>query len=199
MESCLGGELWTILRDKGHFDDATTRFYTACVVEAFDYLHSRNIIYRDLKPENLLLDIQGYVKLVDFGFAKKLQNGRKTWTFCGTPEYVAPEVILNRGHDISADYWSLGVLMFELLTGNLNFEIFVTRRLIFFYDLGTPPFTGADPMRTYNIILKGIDAIEFPRNITRNATNLIKKLCRDNPTERLGYQRGGISEIQKHK
>lgn len=121
MESCLGGELWTILRDKGHFDDATTRFYTACVVEAFDYLHSRNIIYRDLKPENLLLDIQGYVKLVDFGFAKKLQNGRKTWTFCGTPEYVAPEVILNRGHDISADYWSLGVLMFELLTGNFLF------------------------------------------------------------------------------
>lgn len=180
MESCLGGELWTILRDRGHFDDPTTRFYTACVVEAFYYLHSKNIIYRDLKPENLLLDVNGYVKLVDFGFAKKLQNGRKTWTFCGTPEYVAPEIILNRGHDISADYWSLGVLMFELLTG-------------------TPPFTGADPMRTYNIILKGIDAIEFPRNITRNASNLIKKLCRDNPTERLGYQRGGISEIQKHK
>ncbi|KAK7791456.1 hypothetical protein R5R35_001379 [Gryllus longicercus] len=180
MESCLGGELWTILRDKGHFDDPTTRFYTACVVEAFDYLHSRNIIYRDLKPENLLLDINGYVKLVDFGFAKRLQQGRKTWTFCGTPEYVAPEVILNRGHDISADYWSLGVLMFELLTG-------------------TPPFTGADPMKTYNIILKGIDAIDFPRNITRNAMALIKKLCRDNPAERLGYQKGGISEIQKHK
>ncbi|XP_068914865.1 cGMP-dependent protein kinase, isozyme 2 forms cD4/T1/T3A/T3B isoform X3 [Tenebrio molitor] len=180
MESCLGGELWTVLRDKGHFDDATTRFYTACVVEAFDYLHSRNIIYRDLKPENLLLDNQGYVKLVDFGFAKKLHSGRKTWTFCGTPEYVAPEVILNKGHDISADYWSLGVLMFELLTG-------------------TPPFTGADPMKTYNIILKGIDAIDFPRNITRNAMALIKKLCRDNPAERLGYQKGGISEIQKHK
>jgi len=100
-----------------------------------------------------------YVKLVDFGFAKRLDNGRKTWTFCGTPEYVAPEVILNKGHDISADYWSLGVLMFELLTG-------------------TPPFTGADPMKTYNIILKGIDAIEFPRSITRNAMALIKKLCR---------------------
>ncbi|XP_050459128.1 cGMP-dependent protein kinase, isozyme 2 forms cD4/T1/T3A/T3B isoform X2 [Cataglyphis hispanica] len=180
MEACLGGELWTVLRDKGHFDDSTTRFYTACVVEAFDYLHSRNIIYRDLKPENLLLDNQGYVKLVDFGFAKRLEHGRKTWTFCGTPEYVAPEVILNKGHDISADYWSLGVLMFELLTG-------------------TPPFTGADPMKTYNIILKGIDAIEFPRSITRNAMALIKKLCRDNPAERLGYQKGGISEIQKHK
>ncbi|XP_056634130.1 cGMP-dependent protein kinase, isozyme 2 forms cD4/T1/T3A/T3B isoform X4 [Diorhabda sublineata] len=180
MESCLGGELWTVLRDKGHFDDATTKFCTACVVEAFDYLHSRNIIYRDLKPENLLLDNYGYVKLVDFGFAKKLQTGRKTWTFCGTPEYVAPEVILNKGHDISADYWSLGVLMFELLTG-------------------TPPFTGSDPMRTYNIILKGIDQIDFPRTITRNAQALIKRLCRDNPAERLGYQKGGISDIQKHK
>ncbi|XP_059098243.1 cGMP-dependent protein kinase, isozyme 2 forms cD4/T1/T3A/T3B-like isoform X4 [Tigriopus californicus] len=180
MESCLGGELWTILRDRGNFDDSTTRFYTACVVEAFDYLHSRGIIYRDLKPENLLLDGVGFVKLVDFGFAKKLQVGRKTWTFCGTPEYVAPEVILNKGHDISADYWSLGVLMFELLTG-------------------TPPFTGNDPMKTYNIILKGIDAIDFPRNITGRAKELIKKLCRDNPTERLGYQKGGIRDIQKHK
>lgn len=180
METCLGGELWTILRDRGNFDDQTTRFYTACVVEAFDYLHSQGIIYRDLKPENLLLDNLGYVKLVDFGFAKKLQVGRKTWTFCGTPEYVAPEVILNKGHDISADYWSLGVLMFELLTG-------------------TPPFTGPDPMKTYNSILKGIDAVEFPRNITRTANALIKRLCRDNPAERLGYQRGGIKDIQKHK
>jgi len=180
MESCLGGELWTILRDRGNFDDSTSRFYTSCVVEAFDYLHSRGIIYRDLKPENLLLDEFGYVKLVDFGFAKKLQVGRKTWTFCGTPEYVAPEVILNKGHDISADYWSLGVLMFELLTG-------------------TPPFTGTDPMKTYNIILKGIDAIDFPRNITARAKELIKKLCRDNSAERLGYQKGGIRDIQKHK
>ncbi|XP_015785761.1 cGMP-dependent protein kinase 1 isoform X1 [Tetranychus urticae] len=181
MESCLGGELWTILRDRGYFDEPTTRFYTSCVIEAFDYLHSRNIIYRDLKPENMLLDRFGYVKLTDFGFAKKLHPpGRKTWTFCGTPEYVAPEVILNRGHDYSADYWSLGVLMFELLTG-------------------TPPFTGPDPMQTYTIILKGINAIDFPRMISSNANHLIKKLCKDNPSERLGYQKDGIDDIRKHK
>lgn len=93
---------------------------------------------------------------------------------------MAPEIILNRGHDHSADYWSLGVLMYELLTG-------------------TPPFTGQDPMRTYNIILRGIAAIEFPSYITRDAINLIKKLCKDNPAERLGYQRGGIEDIKSHE
>lgn len=178
LESCLGGELWAVLRDRVYFDDATTRFYTCCVVEAFSYLHSRGIIYRDLKPENLLLDARGYVKLVDFGFAKVIGPGRKTWTFCGTPEYVAPEIILNKGHDFTADYWSLGILIFELLTGS-------------------PPFTASDPMKTYNIILKGIDAIEFPRKITKTATALIKKLCREIPTERLGVK--GLKEIVKNK
>eukprot|EP00731_Ephydatia_muelleri_P017621 Em0010g719a len=180
LEVCLGGELWTILRDKTCFDDNTTRFCTACVVEAFEYLHNREIVYRDLKPENLLLDSAGYVKLVDFGFAKHIGTSRKTWTFCGTPEYVAPEIILNKGHDFSSDYWSLGILMFELLTGS-------------------PPFSGADPMRTYNIILKGIDVIDFPKKISRNAQNLIKKLCRDNPSERLGYLRGGLKDIKSHR
>nr|XP_021551810.1 cGMP-dependent protein kinase 1 [Neomonachus schauinslandi] len=180
MEVCLGGELWTILRDRGSFEDSTTRFYTACVVEAFAYLHSKGIIYRDLKPENLILDHRGYTKLVDFGFAKKIGFGKKTWTFCGTPEYVAPEIILNKGHDISADYWSLGILMYELLTGS-------------------PPFSGPDPMKTYNIILRGIDMIEFPKKIAKNAANLIKKLCRDNPSERLGNLKNGVKDIQKHK
>ncbi|XP_049813957.1 cGMP-dependent protein kinase, isozyme 1 isoform X1 [Schistocerca nitens] len=180
LEACLGGEVWTILRDRGCFDDHTTRFVTACVVEAFEYLHARGIIYRDLKPENLLLDTQGYVKLVDFGFSKRLGYSAKTWTFCGTPEYVAPEIILNKGHDRAVDYWSLGILMHELLTG-------------------TPPFTAADPMKTYNIILKGIDMVDFPRHITRAAQSLIKRLCRDAPSERLGSQRGGIQDIKKHK
>ncbi|XP_040914342.1 cGMP-dependent protein kinase 1-like isoform X1 [Toxotes jaculatrix] len=180
LEACLGGELWTLLRDRGSFDDSTTRFYTGCVIEALAFLHSRGIIYRDLKPENIILDHRGYAKLVDFGFAKKVGLGKKTWTFCGTPEYVAPEIILNKGHDSSADCWSLGILVFELLSGS-------------------PPFSGSDPMKTYNIILRGIDMIEFPKKITKSAANLIKRLCRDNPSERLGNQKNGVKDIQKHK
>ncbi|KAK0133444.1 cGMP-dependent protein kinase 1 [Merluccius polli] len=180
LESCLGGELWSLLRDRGSFDDGTTRFYTGCVIEALAFLHCRGIIYRDLKPENIILDHRGYAKLVDFGFAKKVGLGKKTWTFCGTPEYVAPEIILNKGHDSSADCWSLGILIFELLSGS-------------------PPFSGSDPMKTYNIILRGIDMVEFPKKITKSAAHVIKRLCRDNPSERLGNQKNGVKDIQKHK
>ncbi|CAB4044963.1 cGMP-dependent kinase 1-like isoform X2, partial [Paramuricea clavata] len=162
------------------FDDMAARFYVASVVEAFSYLHGRGIVYRDLKPENMLLDSHGFAKLVDFGFAKKIGFSNKTWTFCGTPEYVPPEIILNKGHDFSADYWSLGILIFELVTGN-------------------PPFTSNDAMKTYNIILRGMDVLEFPRKVSKNAGNLIRRLCRDSPTERLGYQKDGLHDIKKHK
>eukprot|EP00794_Sanderia_malayensis_P012638 gene12638-13936_t len=182
MEVCLGGELWTILRDRNYFEENTARFYTACVVQAFAYLHERGIVFRDLKPENLLMDSSGYIKLVDFGFAKRISGNGKTWTFCGTPEYVAPEIILNKGHDIAADYWSLGILIYELVTGN-------------------PPFSGEDPMDTYNIILRGIDglAFRFPLIVTKPTQDIIRKLCRFNPTERLGNLKDGIQDIQKHK
>ncbi|KAM9263631.1 cGMP-dependent protein kinase 2 isoform 1-T1 [Cariama cristata] len=180
LEACLGGELWSLLRDRGSFDEVTTKFCVGCVTEAFDYLHHIGIIYRDLKPENLILDAEGYIKLVDFGFAKKIGSGQKTWTFCGTPEYVAPEVILSKGHDFSVDFWSLGILVYELLTGS-------------------PPFSGADQMMTYNLILKGIEKLDFPKIITRRPEDLIRRLCRQNPTERLGNMRNGINDIKKHR
>ncbi|CAD5219540.1 unnamed protein product [Bursaphelenchus okinawaensis] len=181
LEACLGGELWTTLRDRGHFDDYTARFYVACVLEGLEYLHHKNIVYRDLKPENCLLTTSGYLKLVDFGFAKRLASGRKTWTFCGTPEYVSPEIILNKGHDQAADYWALGIYICELM-------------------LGRPPFQASDPMKTYTLILKGIDALEIPnRRIGKTATALVKKLCRDNPGERLGSGSGGVNDIRKHR
>ena len=126
LKACLGGEVWQILRDKSgsRFTEFEGQFIVGCVLEAFEYLHARGIVYRDLKPENLMITSSGYVKLVDFGFSKFIGYSTKTWTFCGSkflkplyfrcflkmisfiaPEYVAPEVILNKGHDRSVDIW----------------------------------------------------------------------------------------------
>ncbi|XP_055016077.1 cGMP-dependent protein kinase 2-like [Boleophthalmus pectinirostris] len=180
LEACLGGEVWSLLRDRGSFDESTSRFCVSCVTEALEYLHRNSIVYRDLKPENLLLDQHGYCKLTDFGFAKRLCSGQKTWTFCGTPEYVAPEVLLNKGHDLSVDLWALGVLLYELLTGS-------------------PPFSGVDHMTLYGLILRGVEKIDFPKKISKKPEDLIRKLCRRNPAERLGNLKNGITDIKKHR
>ncbi|XP_024115869.1 cGMP-dependent protein kinase 2 isoform X2 [Oryzias melastigma] len=180
LEACLGGEVWSLLRDRGSFDEPTAKFCIGCVTEAFEYLHRKGVLYRDLKPENLLLDMEGYVKLVDFGFAKKIRSGQKTWTFCGTPEYVAPEIILNKGHNFSVDFWALGILVFELLTGS-------------------PPFSGSDQMTIYTFTLKGIEKMDFPKKISKRPEDLIRKLCRRNPSERLGNLKNGITDIKKHR
>ncbi|KAI2657617.1 cGMP-dependent protein kinase 2 [Labeo rohita] len=160
LEVCLGGELWSVLRDMSCFDEPTARFCTGCVLEAFDYLHGKGI--------------------TDFGFAKKIGLGKKTWTFCGTPEYVAPEVIMNKGHDFGADCWSLGILIFELL-------------------IGSPPFTGSDPIRIYTMVLHGIEKVDFPKRISKRPEDLIRRLCKLNPAERLGNKKNGIIDIKKHK
>lgn len=171
MEYLPGGEVWTMLRNWGRFDENTARYYCAAALEAFDYLHRRFIIYRDLKPENMLLDVNGIPKLADFGFAKRLKSeNSKTWTFCGTAEYVAPEVILNKGQTTAVDIWSLGIFMYELISG-------------------TPPFASTDPMHTYNSILKGVQSLAWPKYMSESAKTLICKFCRNDPTQRLGYGR----------
>ena len=131
FELVLGGELFSIL-SKSIFTEATCRFYAANVASAFEYLHERKIAYRDLKPENLLIDEKGYLKVADFGFAKVVED--RTWTLCGTPDYLAPETITCKGHGCAVDWWALGILLYELLTG-------------------FPPFSADDQVETFKRIL----------------------------------------------
>ncbi|CAG9826209.1 unnamed protein product [Diabrotica balteata] len=184
MESCLGGDLWSLLQRQKNkrFEEKEARFICSCVLLAFEYLHSRGIIYRDLKPENLLLAVNGYIKLTDFGFAKKVPDRGKTYTFAGTPEYVAPEIVLNRGHDRAVDYWAFGAFVFEMLSGKTPFRT-----------------DDVSHMKTYNKILGGIDNIPFPTYINLKARHLVEKLCRPVASERLGMQKNGIQDIKNHK
>lgn len=109
FEYVCGGELFSYLRNAGRFSTSTGNFYSSEIVLALEYLHSKSIVYRDLKPENLLLDKDGHLKITDFGFAKKLTD--RTWTLCGTPEYLAPEIIQSKGHNKAVDWWALGELL----------------------------------------------------------------------------------------
>jgi len=116
LEFVQGGELFSIMQQHFRLPLSHAQFYAACIIDAFDYMHSLDIVYRDLKPENVLIDAEGYVKIADFGFAKKITNG-KTFTLCGTPEYLAPEVVLGKGHNKGVDYWGVGILVYEILAG----------------------------------------------------------------------------------
>ena len=173
-----GGELFQHLRKFRTFDEEKVRFYGAQIALALEYLHSKGIIYRDLKPENILMDDQGYLKLADFGMAKKLKDDEKAMSFCGTPEYLAPEIITMEGHDKSADWWSFGILLFEMLCG-------------------LPPFYVENVDKMYELIKNS--SVKFPRRITlsEEAKDVIRKLLEKNPKKRLGSQ-GGIEEIKKH-
>lgn len=182
MESCLGGDLCSVLekQENHRLEESAAQFYAASVLEAFSYLHDRNIIYRDLKPENALLDARGYLKLSDFGSAKKLGSQGKTYTFVGTTEYLAPEIILNRRHNRGVDYWTLGIFIFELLVGRT-------------------PFRSGNDMKTCNLILRGIKEVTFPTIVERKAEDLVRKLCKPLAVDRLGYQSIGVEAIRNHR
>lgn len=177
MEYIIGGEFFSHLRKAGRFPNETSRFYAGQITLVFDYLHAQAILYRNLKPENMLLDREGNCKVIDFGFAKEVEH--RTWTLCGTPEYLAPEIILSKGHSKAVDWWALGILMYEMLAGY-------------------PPFCDEDPLGIYQKILQG--KIKFPRHVeSRHSKDLIKKLLTADLTKRLGNLKGGAEDIKKHR
>lgn len=120
-EVCSGGDLYQEIKRAKGFSEEVCKFYVACLISMFSHLRSKNIVYRDLKPENVLLDDDGYLKLIDFGLAKELKGGQKANTICGTPEYVAPEILLNEGYGPSVDTWSIGILVYEMITTSTPF------------------------------------------------------------------------------
>ena len=170
-----GGELFTHLRRAGRFSPDVTRFYLATIVLALKYLHSFNIIYRDLKPENLLLDNRGYLRLTDFGFAKVVDD--RTWTLCGTPEYLAPEIIQSDGHGKPADWWACGVLAYEMMVGH-------------------PPFFDETAYGIYDKILKG--KIQWPRDMDPLSRTLIRGFLNPDRTQRLGNLLAGADDVLDH-
>ncbi|KAK9823340.1 hypothetical protein WJX72_002039 [[Myrmecia] bisecta] len=176
MEYVCGGEFFRHLKARGKLPEDMARFYAAEVVLAFEYLHGLDTIYRDLKPENLLLDAEGHLKITDFGFAKKI-SGKRTYTLCGTPDYLAPEIIMNKGHGKPVDWWSFGVLLFEMLAGY-------------------PPFYDDDITNTYKKILTG--RFLFPAHMSVTSRDLIRKLLQADLTKRYGGLAGGIGDIKSH-
>merc|ERR1712072_1594096 len=176
LEYIVGGEFFTHLRRAGRFDNDTSRFYSSQIVAIFEYMHGKNIIYRDLKPENILLTASGYLKLTDFGFAKIIDY--RTYTLCGTPEYIAPEVLLNKGHGKPVDWWTLGILIYEMVVGQ-------------------PPFCDEEPMGIYQKILAG--KIYFPKYFEKNAKALVKKILVADLGKRYGNLKDGANDILQSK
>jgi protein kinase A len=176
-----GGELFSVIHSERRdgIANGNARFYAACILEALSHLHCRNICYRDLKPENVLIDSWGYTVLVDLGFAKVVLD--KTYTLCGTPEYLAPEIIVSKGHDKGVDYWAYGALCFEMIAGVSPFYT-----------------AGSDQVSLFKRIVQA--KFVFPEGVVHEqAQDLIKRLLVQRQSERLGCLASGEEDIRNHK
>uniref|UniRef100_A0A668AUK6 Protein kinase N3 n=1 Tax=Myripristis murdjan TaxID=586833 RepID=A0A668AUK6_9TELE len=172
-----GGDLMTHIHTS-IFTEKQTRFYSSCVLLGLEFLHLNKIVYRDLKLDNLLMDADGFVRIADFGLCKEgMGYGDRTSTFCGTPEFLAPEVLTDNNYTRSVDWWGLGVLIYEMLVGE-------------------SPFPGDDEEEIFDSIVN--DEVHFPRFLSPDATSLIHKLLQKNPEERLGAGEQDATEVKRH-
>ncbi|ODM97918.1 RAC serine/threonine-protein kinase [Orchesella cincta] len=173
-----GGELFFHLSKEKAFSEDRTRFYGAEIISAIGYLHQNGIIYRDLKLENLLLDKDGHIKIADFGLCKEdITYGRTTRTFCGTPEYLAPEVLEDTDYGLAVDWWGVGVVMYEMMVGRL-------------------PFYNRDHDRLFELIV--MQEVRFPHSLSLEAKDLLSGLLRKNPRERIGGGPNDVNEVMHH-
>ncbi|KAI8997744.1 camp-dependent protein kinase type 2 [Pilobolus umbonatus] len=176
MDYVPGGELFSYLRKMKRLSNNAARFYAGEILLALSYLHSKDIIYRDLKPENLLIDGQGHIKMTDFGFAKHVPD--ITWTLCGTPDYLAPEIIQTKGYGKAADWWAFGVLIYEMLAGY-------------------PPYYDDSQFKLYEKILT--TKPEYPHIIDSDAKDLLMHLLTSDLSRRYGNLKRGPLDISEHR
>eukprot|EP00052_Salpingoeca_macrocollata_P001199 m.24356 g.24356 ORF g.24356 m.24356 type:complete len:384 (+) comp11186_c0_seq1:97-1248(+) len=178
LEFVNGGEMFTHIQKqkKRRFTEEQTRFFAAETVIAFEYLHNLDIVFRDLKPENMLIDYKGHVRITDFGFAKRVED--KTWTMCGTPEYLAPEIIHNKGYAHAVDWWAVGILTYEMRCGR-------------------SPFESRSQMEMFKKITK--KDFKFPKDFLEPEMSFIDGLLQVDLTRRLGNMHAGVDDIKGHE
>ncbi|XP_054466100.1 serine/threonine-protein kinase N2-like [Anoplopoma fimbria] len=178
MEYLPGGDLMIHIHNHV-FTEAQTRFYSACVLLGLEFLHLNKIIYRDLKLDNLLMDSDGFIKITDFGLCKEgMGHGDRTSTFCGTPEFLAPEVLTDDNYTRAVDWWGMGVLIFEMLVGE-------------------SPFPGEDEEEVFDSIVN--DDVEYPGSLPPDVVCIVQKLLKKNPLKRLGGGERDANEVKGEK
>jgi protein kinase A len=175
FEFVYGGDLFTLLKVENNLSLEKAQFYAGQIVFVLDYLHSKNIIYRNLKPENILINKNGYIKISDFGLSKVIED--RTYTMCGTPGYLAPEIILNKGYGLSVDWWAFGILLYEMICG-------------------VDPFADEDTMKIYENILER--KIQFSSDFDDKSRSLIKHLLEPDLSKRYGNLKSGVNDIKNH-